>query len=140
MENTKEMPSGVREGSLAEKLGKDKARAIASVALAAAGLLGISGKPNSGVGVGVEVPNPATGKQVSVGVLVTSTEGKFPLGLPKVIGDKIDYDQPNDLNLFQVNIGGAKLAVYTATLKNESGDSVKTVGVYPGFETQLGKK
>lgn len=135
MEGIREIPSGVREGSLAEKLGKNKARAIASVALAAASLLGISGKPNSGVGVGVEVPHPVTGEQVSVGVLAYSVEDQWPKGLPQLPGR--DY---TSVDAYEVRIGGAGLAVYTAFLKDKDGSVFRTVGVYPGFETKLGSK
>ncbi len=126
----------VKRNPLVEKIGKDKARWAASVALAAAGFLGISGKPNSGVGLGVEVPNPNNGEAVSVGVMLASSEGGHPLGYPGAIFKDFNWD---NLEVFQVSIGGAKLAVYKADILKGDGSVVKTVGVYPGFETTLGK-
>lgn len=133
MEHT-EGSQEAKRNPLVEKIGKDKVRAIASLGLAAATLLGISGKPNTGVGVGVEVPNPATGEQVSVGVMAYSAEDEWPRGLPNIPGK--DY---KDLEVYQVRIGGTGFAVYTASLEDDAGNIVKTVGVYPRFETTLGK-
>ncbi len=120
---------------LVEKIGKGRVRAIAYLGLAASMLLGISGKPNTGVGLGIEVPNPMTGESVSVGVVATSSEYQYPMGTPNIPGK--DY---KDIQAYQVSIGGAKLAVYTATLEGDDGSVVKTIGIYPGFETKLGRK
>lgn len=120
---------------LTELVGRDKMRTIAAIGLAAAGLLGVSGKPESGVGVGVEIPNPTTGEQVSVGIVAASTEGEYAMGLPAALANKM-----RDIQSYQLSIGGVKLAVYTASLWNDDGSMVKTVGVYPGFQSKLGKK
>lgn len=127
-------PIAKETNKLVEKIGKDKVRAIAALGIAAAGFLGISGKANTGVGVGIEVPG-----DILAGVTVSSTEEQYPLGFPNVPG-KESYQ---DLESYSVNIGGAKFTVFKATLeKGEYGDMAnKTiVGVYPGFETTLGSK
>jgi hypothetical protein len=120
--------------NLTEKIGKDKARLVASLGLAAATLLGISGKPNTGMGSVVEVPNPATGEQVGVGVMVSSTEENNPFfGAPRM-GDKYF----RDVEAFEIKVGNARLTVATGVL--EGGDrNVRTVAISPGFETTLGK-
>lgn len=137
MTEVSEAPAPVaKEGNrLTEIISKDKMRAIAAIGLAGAGLLGISGKIESGVGVGVEIPDPFTGKQVSVGVMAYSSEDQWPMGLPKVPGK--DY---KDLEVYQVKIGGAGLAVYAGSLTKEDGEIVRTIGVYPAGETTLGRK
>jgi len=129
------VPPERKRNPLVEKLGQNKVRAIAALGLAAAGFLGISGKPNTGVGLGVEVPNPMTGESVSVGVMATSAEGQHPMGLPKIPGKEY-----KDIQAYQVSIGGAKLAVYIASLEDKDGSVVKTIGIYPGFETTFGRK
>lgn len=130
-----EVPVPKERNRLVEVIGKDKARWVASIALAAAGFLGISGKPNSGVGVGVEVPDLDTGKQVGVGVAVSSTEDIYALGFPRALADRMDF---KNFKVFQVVIGGTKLAVWQATLEQAGGKTI--IGIYPGFETTLGKK
>lgn len=126
-----------KEGNrLVEVIGKDKARWAASIALAAAGFLGISGKPNSGVGLGVEVPNPTNGQAVSVGVTLSSSEEGYALGFPGAIFKDLKY---KNLEIYKVSIGGTTLAVYKTDILKDNGKWVKTVGVYPGFQTTLGK-
>jgi hypothetical protein len=120
---------------LIERLGKDKVRAIAALGLAAASFLGISGKPESGVGIGVEVPDFKTGGSVNVGVMASSTEGRYPLGFPRIPGKEY-----KDIEAWLVSIGGAKFTVYAATLGEEESPARTLLGVYPGFETRLGKK
>lgn len=80
------------------------------------------------------MPDPATGQQVNVGVTLSSSEGVVPLGIPNVPGK--DF---KDIEAYTVRIGNAMFTVYTASLeRGEFGDTIKTVGVYPGFETRLG--
>lgn len=119
---------------LVEKIGKDKVRAIASLGLAAATLLGISGKPETGVGLGIDVPDPFTGRQVTVGVISSSTEGEYPMGLPSIPGK--EWHPGDKLDVYQVRIGNAMVGVYT---ESHAGNSsvIKTIGIYPGFETFL---
>ncbi|MBI3070364.1 MAG: hypothetical protein HYY87_03640 [Candidatus Levybacteria bacterium] len=125
--------SGVeaRGKTLAERIGQKNVRRIAAVAIAAAGLLGL---PETGVGVNVELPDPTTGLQVGGGVLVSSNTGEHPLGLSKKIAENLD-----DIRVYEVRLGNARVAVYTARLRRPDGSFTQTVGVYPSAETKLGK-
>lgn len=121
----------VKRNPLVERIGEKKVRAIAGLAIAAASLLGISGKPDAGVGVGVEVPN-----NILAGVMVSSSEDQYPRGLPHVSGKEY-----KDIDWWSVVVGGAKFTVYKAELKPDKYSTGHTVlGVYPAFETGLGKK
>lgn len=125
----------IEAGSSQEKSNKKVLAKVAAVALAGASLLGISGKPQTGVGVGVETLDPNTGQPVTVGVMLSSTEGEIPLGLPRI--PEKDY---KDIDLYTVRIGGEMITVYKATLEGRAGGTIKTVlGVYPGFESYFGK-
>lgn len=127
-------PTTGETNRVVEIIGKDNARRIAAIGVAAVGLLGISGQPESGVGVGIEVPDPVTRKPVSVGLTVSSANVDIPLGMPKEIADKI-ADGPDALQAYQVRIGGMNLAVYTAKLTGQNPNAITILGVYPGFET-----
>ncbi len=118
-----------------EKIGKERLRMIASLGLAAAALLGISGKPNTGVGVLVEVPNPTTGEQVSVGVMTSSVEEDNPFF---GFGGSSFKKNINNIKAFTVKVGNVNLTIATATVEGE--DDIKTIGIYPNVETLLGSK
>lgn len=126
----------LEHNKLVEKIGKKRVQAIAALGFAAAAYLGISGKPNSGVGIGVESFDWDTGAtQVAVGVALSSTEDVYAMGFPKALADRMDY---KDFKVFQVSIGGVKLAVWQASLEEGGGKTI--LGIYPGFETTLGQK
>lgn len=123
-------PKSPDSRALAEKIGGDKVRKIAAVGIAAASLLGISGKPEAGVGIGVELPNPTTEDAVGVGIALSSSESGIPKGMPDQLGSRM-----KDINAWEVRVGGASVVVYEGSLdKGPSGGTVRTVGVYPGVE------
>ena len=129
--------SAPKEGSLAEKIGSKNVRRIAAIGVAAAGLLGISGEPQSGIGVGAEIPGREIGDSYIAGVMVSSSKDKLPMGVPDAILRQ--FINSEDLQIYSVDIGGAKLSVYSGSYKDKDGNSQKTIGVYPGFETTLGR-
>lgn len=69
-----------------------------------------------------------------MGVLASSAEDWVPLGIPDIPGKEY-----KDLQVYTVAIGGASIGVYTASLTNEFGDIIKTIGIYPGVESTLGR-
>lgn len=110
-------------------------RSAAALAIAGASLLGISGKPESGVGTAVEVVNPLTGENVLVGVSASSTQGKHPLGVSE------EVLRTKDLQVYEVRIGGARLTVYEGSIKDEKNNFVRTViGIFPAAQSNLGTK
>lgn len=146
MENNPEIPQSKvveKHKRLVEIIGKKRMRAIAAFSIAAAGLLGLSGKLESGVGGAVEVTNPSTGKQESVGVSISSSTSsstdEIPLGFPKEILEKMPM---SEMEFWQVNIGGARFTVFKTELRPEGGlgrggiPPTRTVlGFYAGAET-----
>lgn len=109
-------------------------RLMGTFAACGAALLGIStiSAAEVGGGVGVQIPDPVSGKSIAVGVNVSSTTGEFPLGTPQIPGK--DY---RDLKAFSVRIGNDMCTVYQANLVGENGETIKTLGMYPGFESHL---
>lgn len=122
-----------------EKIGKNKARALAALGIAAAEFLGISGKPDSYAGVGISLPDPTTGGEVTAGLAISSAEfgRNNNWGLLRSrrgfggLGEEFR-------DVFRVIVGGASFRIYTARDwgRSESGGQLSEKGL-PTFRIEV---
>ncbi len=126
-----EIPTKQERNSLLERLGKDNVRKIAGIGLAAMAGFGITGKANVGGSATVEVFNPVTGKNVTVGVNVESTEKDILLGLG--LGENESKWDPESIRAYTVEIGGAKFSVISGQKTDLDNPTVtKIIAIHAG--------
>lgn len=132
------LPITQESNKLVEKIGKANLGKLAVVGLALSALFGVAEKVNSGASIGVEVMDPVTGGQKTVGVGISLTKAAT-MGIPQPDARNAWYDK--GLDTYEVEVNGTRFYVYTAgASRGEFSDNMKTlVAIRPGFETAIGK-